>query len=493
MSRNQAGTYSLPEGNPVESGTLITSDWANTTLSDVAGALTASMARDGSTPFTGPVSLIDGTVTSPALRFTKDSRTGLYRKADGTIGFVSGGSIGLELTPTGAKIPSGKALDVTDLPVGPTNAVNKAYVDSRIGKSVLTVWEFVPALGQTIITGADLNGNALNYNAASALVTLNGTILQPGEDYLLTNANTVTLTAGTLYGDDVLLVMEIAGGVGPAGPQGPTGAPGVVELDGPPLTNYVFKATAGQTVFTGVDTLGQTLNFTSGSLLAFVNGAYAGFIETSANEVTLTTPAALDDEVVFVQVTRAGGLKGDKGDTGAPGATGPQGPAGAKGDTGAPSTIAGPKGDTGLTGDKGADGTSINIIGTLVSSADLPASGEKGDAYSITGNLWVWAGTEWVDVGPIQGPKGDTGATGPKGDTGPQGSAGTTGAAGPQGPQGPQGPAGTNVIDQATLDSILARLAALEAKTAPISNTGAGIYVEGHLLATNDVIAFRPK
>lgn len=49
MSRNGSGIYSLPAGNPVVTGTTISSTWANNTLSDIATALTASIAKDGQT------------------------------------------------------------------------------------------------------------------------------------------------------------------------------------------------------------------------------------------------------------------------------------------------------------------------------------------------------------------------------------------------------------------------------------------------------------
>lgn len=49
MPRNGSGTYSLPSGNPVVTGTTISSGWANPTLSDIASALTASLAVDGQT------------------------------------------------------------------------------------------------------------------------------------------------------------------------------------------------------------------------------------------------------------------------------------------------------------------------------------------------------------------------------------------------------------------------------------------------------------
>jgi len=49
MARNGSGTYSLPAGNPVTTGTVISSTWANTTLNDISSALTASLAYDGQT------------------------------------------------------------------------------------------------------------------------------------------------------------------------------------------------------------------------------------------------------------------------------------------------------------------------------------------------------------------------------------------------------------------------------------------------------------
>lgn len=49
MPRNGSGSYSLPAGNPVVPSTVISSTWANTTLSDLGTALTQSIANDGQT------------------------------------------------------------------------------------------------------------------------------------------------------------------------------------------------------------------------------------------------------------------------------------------------------------------------------------------------------------------------------------------------------------------------------------------------------------
>lgn len=66
MSRNGSGTYILPVGNPVVTGTTITSNWANTTLSDMATALTGSVAADGQTPITGNLQMGGNKITGMA-------------------------------------------------------------------------------------------------------------------------------------------------------------------------------------------------------------------------------------------------------------------------------------------------------------------------------------------------------------------------------------------------------------------------------------------
>ena len=57
MSRNGSGTYSLPIGNPVVTGTTISSTWANNTLTDIANALTGSLAADGQTTASGNLNM----------------------------------------------------------------------------------------------------------------------------------------------------------------------------------------------------------------------------------------------------------------------------------------------------------------------------------------------------------------------------------------------------------------------------------------------------
>lgn len=82
-SRNSGGTYSLPAGNPVVSGTTITSTWANTTLNDIKTELTNSLDRQGRGGMLAPLQLVAGTVGAPGLTFSLEPGSGAYRAAAG--------------------------------------------------------------------------------------------------------------------------------------------------------------------------------------------------------------------------------------------------------------------------------------------------------------------------------------------------------------------------------------------------------------------------
>ena len=140
-----------------------------------------------------------------------------------------------------------------------------------------------------------------------------------------------------------------------------------------------------------------------------------------------------------------GGGIGPPGPQGPPGPTGPAGPTGATG-------AQGPQGIQGVPGEQGPVGPVTQIVGSVATESDLPASGNNiADAYIVedTGHLFVWSGSSWVDAGLIVGPPGPTGAQGPTGATGspgatgPEGPTGPAGADGAQGPQGPPGATGS--------------------------------------------------
>ena len=249
------------------------------------------------------------------------------------------------------------------------------------------------------------------------------------------------------------------------------------------------------------------------------------------------------------------GEQGEKGDTGETGPRGPQGeqgiqgergPQGEKGDTGE----TGPQGATGETGPqgpKGETGSGFKVLGYYGTKAALDsaqkASAEAGDAYGVGTaepyDIYIFDGItgEFINNGPLQGAKGDTGAAGadgaagkdgvtftpsmsddgdlswsndggkanpqtvnlkgPKGDTGETGETGATGPQGPTGPQGETGPQGAAGADGKTpvkgtdyfTDSDVDEIAAAAAEKVDISGkldkTGDGSNVTAEFSAAS--------
>ncbi len=185
MPRDSSGNYTLPGAyNPVVTGTIISSTWANNTLSDIASALTDSLDRSGRGGMLAPFKMADGTVLLPGLAFNNETTTGFYRPSAGVLGISVLGVNALSIDATQAlfaKIPR-----FASAPVGSTDLANKAYVDAAAGGAA--------AAGS--LTGTTLAANVVN-SSLTSLGTLTG----------LTVVGTTTLTGN----------LNITGGIGATG------------------------------------------------------------------------------------------------------------------------------------------------------------------------------------------------------------------------------------------------------------------------------------
>ena len=79
MPRDSAGNYTLPAGNPVASGTVISTTWANPTMDDLATAMTESLSRQGNGGMLVPFKNVDGSVLAPGIAFVTEVDSGIYR------------------------------------------------------------------------------------------------------------------------------------------------------------------------------------------------------------------------------------------------------------------------------------------------------------------------------------------------------------------------------------------------------------------------------
>lgn len=234
---------------------------------------------------------------------------------------------------------------------------------------------------------------------------------------------------------------------GPIGETGPAGADALWSYNGEWQSNATYAegdlvTHEGQLYYaTGITTLGVTPNLDSNFDLVAAKGADG-----------------------IIGVDGAQGPQGEQGPVGPQGETGPQGeqgiqgPQGLQGEQGIQGIqgeqgIQGPQGEQGIQGEQGpagAQGTSVTLKGSVIDETYLPNSGNfVGDSYinQFDGNLWVWDGSSWNDVGQIVGPQGPQGIQGEQGLQGVQGIQGEQGIQGIQGEQGIQGPAGANGAD----------------------------------------------
>ena len=155
------------------------------------------------------------------------------------------------------------------------------------------------------------------------------------------------------------------------------------------------------------------------------------------------------------------GPQGEKGETGATGPTGPEGPRGPQGEQG-PQGQTGLQGEQGPAGPKGETGSGFKVLGyygtKVALDAAQKATAAAGDAYGVGTaepyDIYIFDGItgEFINNGPLQGAKGDTGPTGPQGpkgdpgETGPQGPAGADGAKGADGAAGKDGTNGRDGV-----------------------------------------------
>lgn len=104
MPRDGSGNYTLPAGNPVVTGTTVSSAWANTTMSDVAVQLNNVLTRDGLLGPVGPFKLVDGAVATPGLAFNSEAGLGLYRIGSNTLAVATQNATPLVLSSSDGSI-----------------------------------------------------------------------------------------------------------------------------------------------------------------------------------------------------------------------------------------------------------------------------------------------------------------------------------------------------------------------------------------------------
>lgn len=122
MPRGLTGVYTLPQPAFV-AGTTILSSSVNSDLSDVATALTQSLATTGVSSMTGPIKAFSGTEAAPGFAWASDVDTGFYLSSAGVTSYTSNGADVFDMSSLGISLLVGEFIDKTGqivrpLPIG---------------------------------------------------------------------------------------------------------------------------------------------------------------------------------------------------------------------------------------------------------------------------------------------------------------------------------------------------------------------------------------
>jgi hypothetical protein len=208
MSRNGAGTYVLPAGQPVVTGTTISSTTHNTLATDLANALTTSIATDGQSVVTANIPLAGykltgigaATVNGDALRFEDKTALIAAEQAQTYTAFTTGGtSTAYTLTPSPAitAYAAGQSFWVT------FNAASGATPTLTIS-GVATPPNLVKQIANGTYANVEANDIPINHrsqvtllSATQALVNLPTAAVGTYITSLGNNTSTVYTTGGT--------------------------------------------------------------------------------------------------------------------------------------------------------------------------------------------------------------------------------------------------------------------------------------------------------
>jgi len=199
MSRNGSGIYSLPSGNPVVTGTTISSAWANTTLSDIATALTGSIASDGQTPMAGPFNMNNNQITNLPVGTVQGNAVEFFQFSTPTFTGVATFNADGIFTGTGeVQLPSGTTAQRTASPstgmvrYNTTTKAYEGYKNGIIGISISGITYSTTTATLTTTSAHGLATGQIVVISGASPSAYNGTFT-----VTVTGTNTFTYTMAT--------------------------------------------------------------------------------------------------------------------------------------------------------------------------------------------------------------------------------------------------------------------------------------------------------
>lgn len=204
MPRNGSGSYGLPAGNPVVPSTVISSTWANTTLSDIGTALTQSIANDGqTTPVANlPMATFRHTNVGNAVARTDYAAAGQVQ--DSVFMWLTSiagtDTITASITPSPTVYAAGQVFRFVPAGANTTNAVT-LNINGLGAKSITKN-------GTTALAAGDLIGGAVIeviYDGTRFQLTAGGSVLTGHGECRLSVTGTTTIKLSPYNGSSLII------------------------------------------------------------------------------------------------------------------------------------------------------------------------------------------------------------------------------------------------------------------------------------------------
>jgi hypothetical protein len=309
MPRNVSGSYTLPGAvNPVVSNDLITANWANTTLNDVASSLTNSLDRTGNGVMQAQLRLFDtGGAAAPPLAFAGDTNTGLYPVAADQLGVSLGGTLSATFAPTALTLPNAVFPIWAGTPTLGSHLVNKTYTDATFATSATVAttlrgnWALLSDVAVTNVATIDFDngvgGVVLDTTYDDYIFIISNVQPVAGGDTLALRVSVTSIYQSTGYGHSGMLLTTgtstwtgMSAGSGQnqivlcqAVPIGASerGLNGVISFTGPSLAKFPVFASDFTASNTSTASRSVTMGFrstaaaTTGIRLFFQSGNFA--------------------------------------------------------------------------------------------------------------------------------------------------------------------------------------------------------------------------
>jgi hypothetical protein len=285
MPRNASGTYTLPSGNPVVSGTLIDATWANNTMADLGNEVTDSLSRSGEGAMLAPLRITDGVQATPSLAFSNEPSSGLYRAGTNEWWSVAAGVQVQQHTSTGAVTrfaagavgtPSVSAFNDVNtgiwFPAADTLAVSTAGVEAlRVNSSgVLSLVNNPTLSGGTANGVLFLNGSKVATSGSALVFT--GTNLGIGNNAVNARLEVTASTGEVFRADASGGAFRIVADQSDVKLQGTSSVQGWVNgSEGFRLTSSTLYTASGINVGIGTSSPGYKLTVAGASGSAVVN------------------------------------------------------------------------------------------------------------------------------------------------------------------------------------------------------------------------------